>query len=270
MSLEIWLWYGGLFEVRRNIKMTMEEVNGIVMFAKRHRERDYLVKIFTEAHGPVMFFVRGSKNPNWQFKPITQPLTYGRLECDLRKDGLSFIRALKEVRQPKVVNQDIMKNAYLIYILALIDASLEDRTPYPSLFRESVRAVVAVEAGADAELITHGFELKLLHLLGVAQEWRGCVVGGELDGPFDYSSKYKGLLCKDHWYLDERRFHLDQKTVSLLQLLSSVSVAQLHDVQASSATRKRLRYTIDTIYEENVGMHLKSKHFIDQMQKFED
>lgn len=248
--------------------MAMEEVNGIVMFSKRHRERDYLVKIFTEEFGPLMFFVRGAKNPNWAFKPITQALTYGKFICDIRDSGLSFIRELKTVNIPYKVNEDIMKNAHMVYTLALIDAALEDRKPYPSLFRECERAIKAVESGYDSEIITHSFELKLLYLFGVGQEWRGCVVGGEIEGNFDYSSKYNGLLCQDHWYLDEKRLHLDQETVSLLRTLNSTNVRDLQDVTVSQNARNRLRFTIDLIYDENVGVHLKSKRFIDQMYKF--
>ena len=36
----------------------LEEIEGIVLYQRKHRERDFLVKIFTERFGKIMFFVR--------------------------------------------------------------------------------------------------------------------------------------------------------------------------------------------------------------------
>lgn len=250
--------------------LAVEEVEGIVLFYRRHRERDYLVKIFTDKYGKLMFFVRGQKNPNWNLKPLIQPFVRVTLIADIRQEGLSFVRDLKDVRVARKTQADLHLNAYLTYILSLADAAVEDRIAYQGLFRELWRAIDHIEAGKDVEVITFIFEIKMLYYFGVVQEWRGCVVCGDMDGPFDYSSIYNGLLCHEHWHLDSRRFHLSQKAIYFLRLFSHVSMEKLGDINVSSETKREMRHVIDKIYEENVGVHPKSKTFIDKMHRFEN
>ena len=53
---------------------TLEEVEGIVLYQRKHRERDFLVKIFTKRFGKIMFFVRGSKRPQGEvFQEYSKP-----------------------------------------------------------------------------------------------------------------------------------------------------------------------------------------------------
>ena len=51
------------------------ETKGLVLFARNHREKDKLVKIFTEKYGKIMFFVKNANRPNNSIKTAILPFT---------------------------------------------------------------------------------------------------------------------------------------------------------------------------------------------------
>src|SRR5699024_5581350 len=95
--------------------------------------------------------------------------------------------------------------------------------------------------------------------------WRGCVICGNTEGPFDYSSFYGGLLCKKHWSEDIHRYHADPRAIHLLRLFSVLSLDRLGKIEVKEETKREMRKILDQLYEENVGLKLKSKKFIDNM-----
>ncbi|WP_277630574.1 DNA repair protein RecO [Atopococcus tabaci] len=248
----------------------LEEVEGLVLFSRQHRERDRLVKIFTDRYGKLMFFVRGTKRPNGKLTTAIQPFTSGTYIADVRPEGLNFLRDAKDLSTPTSMYTDIFKNAYTTYLLGLADAAMEDRVPNNRLLQELILGIKEMDEGTDPEIILNIFEVQLLTQFGVAPELRGCRVCGRTDGVFDYSSKYAGLLCPEHFHLDPRRFHASPKAIHFLRLFSVVSMERIGKIAVKEDTKRELRKVIDQLYDELVGIRLKSKKFIDNMYKWEN
>src|SRR5690554_1319158 len=99
----------------------IEEVEGVVLYQKKHRERDYLVKIFTKKYGKIMFFVRGMKRPQGELFQAIQPFTKATFIADVRSTGLSFLRGAKNIEPLREIQIDIFSHAYSTYICALAD-----------------------------------------------------------------------------------------------------------------------------------------------------
>ncbi|MDZ7835880.1 MAG: DNA repair protein RecO [Alkalibacterium sp.] len=246
----------------------LEEVHGFVLSVRKHRERDFLVKLFTQEYGKLMFFVRGTKNPNNKLKPAIQPFTQATYITDIRDQGLSFIRDVKMVTPFASIQQDIFKNAYGTYILQLADAALEDRQVDPGLFQQLVRGLEAIDEGLDAEVIMNIFEIRFLRQFGVMPELRGCVICGVTEGAFDYSSVHHGFLCPKHYYEDERRYHASPKAIHFIRLFSVISFDKINSISVKDETKKEIRAVIDQLYDELVGIRLKSRRFIDSMKEW--
>ncbi|HCS98482.1 MAG TPA: DNA repair protein RecO, partial [Enterococcus faecalis] len=87
---------------------------------------------------------------------------------------------------------------------------------------------------------------------------------------FDYSSKYSGVLCEKHWHLDEQRYHADPRAIHFIRLFAQVSYEKVQNIQVKEETKKSIRETIDMLYDEYVGLHLKRKKFIDQRKTWEN
>ncbi|MGK0550512.1 DNA repair protein RecO [Enterococcus faecalis] len=250
--------------------MVLGETKGLILFAKDFKEKDKLVKIFTESYGKLMFFVKGAHRKNNPLTPAILPFTTAVYIGDFRSEGLSFLNSCKQIQPFRRLQQDIFSNAYATYLLNLVDAAIEDRTYDPNLYQFTLLALQALEAAKDPEIITNIFEIQLLNRFGVTPQWQHCVICGQTQGKFDYSSKYSGILCQQHWHLDERRYHADPRSIHFIRLFSAISYDQVQAIKVSAETKTAIRETIDTLYDEYVGIHLKSKKFIDQMKSWED
>lgn len=243
----------------------IEEFEGIVLSVRAHRESDHLIKLFTDRFGKLMFFSKGTGKRNNKLKSAILPFTKATYIGDIRKTGLCFLNDAKDQEPYKSMQTDIFLNAYATYILNLTDAALEDRTPNATLYHKVSASLREIDEGSDPVIIMNIFEVQLLPYFGVAPELRGCRVCGNTQGPFDYSMQYAGLLCQEHWHMDSHRYHASQRSLYFLRLFSRVSLDQLGSINVKEETKKEIQYLIDQIYDESVGIHLKSKSFINKM-----
>ena len=69
----------------------IQETEGLILFVRNHREKDKLVKIFTEKFGKTMFFVKGANRPNNPLTSAVLPFTNANYVGDIRTEGLSFL-----------------------------------------------------------------------------------------------------------------------------------------------------------------------------------
>lgn len=245
------------------------ETKGLVLFARDHREKDQLVKIFTEKYGKLMFFVRNAKRQNNSLTSAIRPFTEASYIGQMNSEGLSFLNDVKEVSSFITIQQDIFISAYATYILNLVDVAIEDQTYDPALYGFTQQALSYLNQGLDAEIITNIFEIQLLNRFGFEFQWRGCCECGETQGKFDFSSKYSGVLCERHWHLDDKRYHADPKAIHFIRLFSAITLDKIESIDLKPETKLAIRQTIDLLYDEFTGVRLKSKKFIDQMKSWE-
>ena len=64
---------------------------------------------------------------------------------------------------------------------------------------------------------------------------------------------------------DERRSHLHPNIPFLLNQFQSVEFETLETISLNKEIKQQLRHIIDQLYDEYVGIHLKSKKFIDSL-----
>lgn len=248
----------------------LEEVEGIVLYQRKHRERDFLVKIFTKRLGKIMFFVRGSKRPQGEVFQAIQPFTKATFIADVRMEGLSFIRGAKNIEQNKNLQLDIFNNAYATYISGLVDAALEDNIPNYQMYNLLLDGLHLIDEGYEPEVISNILEVKFLDFFGVSPNFRGCSVCGKTKGTFDYSDKYYGILCSEHFFEDTRRLHIIPKAVHLVRLYSVINLKTIGEISIKENTQEEIKRLIDHMYDQLVGLKLKSKKFIDDLYKWED
>ena len=246
------------------------DFRGIIMFRRDYRERDLLVKILTDKIGPAMFFVKGAKKRGFRLAADILPFTHGEYIGSLTDNGLSFINTASDTSQYRSIASDISKNAYATYILALVDSAFQDGQGIGGWFNQFAAALDLINSGLDEQVIANVIETQLLVRFGVAPTWDRCVICGRDDLPLDFSEQYGGMLCRNHWHLDERRLHLDQRTVYYLQRFSTLNLQKLNSIKINSTTKRRLQFVLDSLYDNEVGLNLKSKKFIRQMGQWEE
>ena len=236
---------------------------GLVLYNRNFREDDKLVKIFTEQAGKRMFFVKHAGKS--KLAPVIQPLTAANLLMKINDDGLSYIEDYQDVVTYHRINEDLFIMAYASYVAALADASLQDNQPDPALFAFLQKTLEMMNNCLDYEVLTNIFEIQILSRFGVSLNFHDCAFCHRTGLPVDFSFKYSGVLCPDHYHQDERRCHLNPNLPFLLDQFQAVRFSELETISLKPDIKKQLRDFIDLLYDEYVGIHLKSKKFIDSL-----
>lgn len=242
---------------------------GMVLFNRPYRENDKLVKIFTEQAGKRMFFVRGGASSG-KLSAAIQPLTVAEYMMTINEEGLSFIEDYSQVETFKAINEDIFKLSYATYLAALTDASVADGVSDAQLFAFLEKTLALMEEGLDYAILTNIFEIQILDRFGVRLNFHECAFCHRVGLPFDFSYKFSGLLCPEHYHQDERRSHLDPNIPYLLDRFQGLSFEELRSISVKSEMKQKLRRFIDDLYDNYVGIHLKSKKFIDDLASWGD
>lgn len=250
--------------------MDQVESKGILLFRKDHKEKDMLVKIFTESSGKLMFYVKGAHRKNNPLAIALMPYTQATYIGKFNSKGLSFLNSAKKIKPYSHIQKDIFAAGYATYLMNLADAAIEDQLYDPALYTFLAQALTALDQKLDGAVVSNIFEVQILQRFGVAINWQECAICGQNKGKFDYSSKYSGVLCEKHWHLDEHRYHADVGALHFIRLFDRIGYREIHSIQLKKATKKNIRLLLDQIYDEYVGLHLKSKKFIDQMDSWAD
>lgn len=248
--------------------MQTRETRGLVLYNRAFREDDKLVKIFTETAGKYMFFVKHASRS--KLVPVIQPLTLADFILKINDSGLSYIEDYREVTLFRHINGDIFILAYATYVVALADAAIADGVYDANLFTFLVKTLELMDQGLDYEILTNIFEIQILERFGVQLNFHDCAFCHRVGLPFDFSHKYSGLLCPQHLDKDERRNHLDPNVPYLLDKFQSLHFEDLKTISLKPAMKKKLRLFIDELYADYVGLQLKSKKFIDDLDKWGD
>lgn len=238
----------------------------IVLYNRNYREDDKLVKLFTETAGKRMFFVKHASKS--KLASVIQPLTMAEFLMKISDTGLSYIEDYHESHTFKHINEDIFALAYATYVMALADAAISDNDYDPQLFAFLIKTLELMEDRLDPEILTNIFEVQILERFGIQLNFHDCVFCHRVGLPFDFSFRYSGLLCPDHYDQDMRRSHLNPNIPYLIDRFQGLSFDELESISLSSEIKEELRNFLDQIYETYVGIQLKSKKFIDDLRKW--
>lgn len=243
-----------------------ERFDGIVLFRRKHRENDALVKVFTNTYGTKMFFVKGLQKPNHPLHTQLIPLTYNRYVGNINQEGLSFLKEATTLDFHRQIQIDYKKQAYASYVAQLVDAAIEDNSVDQSLYNMFNKAIDLIENNSFYEIITVAMEIKLLKYFGSEVNFRECLVCQSPSQPFDFSVRLHGVLCQQHYCEDDFRLQIHPRAMYIASMLDAITFNQIQSINVSYETTKELRRLMDEIFKEYVGIHLKSKSYLDNLE----
>ncbi|APZ48723.1 DNA repair protein RecO [Jeotgalibaca sp. PTS2502] len=251
-------------------KTGFQTFQGIVISVRKHKETDALVKIFTLEYGKRMFFVRHYFKSNFQMKASLLPFTHASYIGTINDDGLSFLRDYQSAENYTAIQQDVYLNAYATYMANLADAAMEDRIPNKELFGLLQQSLDAMNNKNDGQTIMNVYEMNLLTYFGVHPQLSSCRICGNPNDPFDYSAKHSGVLCTNHFHEDRHRLNAHPAAIHFCRIFLRIKPNQVERISLKDDTKKAIQDFIDFLYDEYVGIKLKSKSYIDQMKEWEN
>jgi DNA repair protein RecO (recombination protein O) len=241
------------------------EVQGIIFKRQKYNEADLLAKIITQKNGILTMIAHGALKPKSKLGAALLNFSHGTYVISTTGQGISSLRTYKNIRQFDRIFNNLTMNAYASFILDLIDHAFVEYQNVGKYYDLAEFALQKIVEQSDPEMISQIVQMQLLAAYGVEPELHKCVVCGEKNGEFDYSIKYGGILCKQHFYMDTHRLHLQPKQTAVLRTIGLVPFQRLGTIIINKDTKKATRRAIDQIYQETIDLNLKTKKFLDEL-----
>ncbi|WP_409289339.1 DNA repair protein RecO [Peribacillus sp. SCS-37] len=246
-----------------------QKCEGIVIRRTDYGENNKIITLYTREWGKIAVMARGANKPSSRFTAVTQLFNYGSYLVQTSK-GIGLLQQGETFSALRGIREDIFSTAYASYIVELLDKSVEDRKPNPYLFELLHKSLQYIDEGYDNEIIKFIFEMKMLDVLGLHPILNQCASCGAAEGEFSFSVREGGFICHRCLGKDPYHIKISPAAVKLLRLFYYFDINRLGSVSVKPETKKELDRVIRTYYDEYSGLHLKSRKFLDQMDKFKD
>ena len=245
----------------------LQKCEGIVIRSTDYGETNKIVTLYTREWGKVGVMARGAKKPNSRFSSITQLFTHGYYLIN-RGTGLGSLQQGETATSLRSIGEDIFLTAYASYIVELTDKCTEEKRPNPFHFELLFQTLNYLNEGYDPDILMNIYEMKMLNVLGLNPILNQCSVCSSTDGHFSFSIREGGFICHRCLGKDPYHFPLSAAAVKLLRLFYFFDLSRLGNISVKEETKAEIKKVITSYYEEYSGLHLKSKKFLNSMDKF--
>lgn len=242
------------------------KMEGIVLRARDYGESHQVITLFTREQGKIAAMARGAKKPKSRLRAATQPFTSGWYLC-FTGTGMSTLSQAEIVHARYRLRSDLPLTAVAAYLTELLDKLTQERHSEPRLFSLLETTLDMLEEGADADILTHIFELKVLEAGGYRPRLDGCMHCGAVDTPLAFSVRSGGFICIDCNHKDRSAMPITGATARVLSLLQRLSPERVGQVDLKPETRSQLDRVIRAFMDEYIGIPLKSRDFLDRMKR---
>ncbi|MBM7701488.1 DNA repair protein RecO [Metabacillus iocasae] len=243
-----------------------KKCEGIVIRTNDYGESNKIVTIYSRELGKVGMMARGAKKPSSRLSATTQLFTYGHFFVQAGS-GMGTLHQGEVISSMRSIREDIFCTAYASYIVELTDKVTENNKPNPFLFEFLYQTLSYMNEGYDLDVLTYIYEMKMLNVLGLYPSLNECVFCQSKDGVFGFSIRDNGLICHRCTEKDPYHLRVSPGTIKLLRLFYYIDLQRLGSISVKEETKHQLKLIIDSYYEEYSGLFLKSKRFLNQMDK---
>ncbi|RAP20860.1 hypothetical protein C2W64_03827 [Brevibacillus laterosporus] len=243
---------------------------GIVIRSVDYGESSKVVTLYTREYGKVGAMARGAKKPRSRLAAVSQLFTHGYYLCKKGTGtGMPELTQGDTLHSFKDVRQDLMLTAYSAYMAEMLDRLTEEREPNPYLFQLLVHTLQYMDEGKDAEILCRIFESKMLILAGIRPHVESCISCGAEAEPYTFSVTHGGLLCRRCTHTDPYSMHILPATWKLLRLFLLFPLERLGEIEVKTTTRNQLRLLLHKYLDQHIELRLKSRNFLEQMERLE-
>lgn len=245
-----------------------QKCEGIVIRSTAYGESNKIITLFTREFGKIALMARGARKPNSRLSAITQLLSCGQFLFQSSR-GLGTLQQGETIHSFKEIKEDLFKTAFSTYLAELLDKGTEEKKVNPYLYELFYQTLNYINEGYDAAVLTNIFEMKMLQVIGLRPELNQCVNCGSKEGRFAFSIRENGLLCHRCFEKDPYLLPISQASVKLLRLFYYIDLRRLGSISVKPQTKKELRTVMTMYYDEYSGLYLKSRKFLEEMEKMQ-
>ncbi|PEA56413.1 DNA repair protein RecO [Bacillus pseudomycoides] len=245
-----------------------QKIEGIVIRTIDYGETNKIVTIFSRELGKVSAMARGAKKPKSRLASISQLLTHGHFLIQMGS-GLGTLQQGEIISSMREIREDLFLTAYASFIVELTDKATEEKKHNPYLFEMLYQTLHYMSEGVDPEILALIYQTKMLPVLGLNPYFDTCAICHQSTDFVAFSIREGGFLCKYHAEQDPYRISISEAIHKLLRLFYHFDLARLGSVSVKAETKKQMRIVLNMYYDEYCGIYLKSRRFLDQLDKFQ-
>ncbi|MEK4662453.1 DNA repair protein RecO [Priestia sp. FSL H7-0729] len=244
-------------------------VEGIVIRSMDYGEGNKIITLCTESGGKVGVLVRGAKKPKSRHAALVQPFTYGQYVY-FRNTGLGTLNAGEIVESYHELREDLIKASYASYACELLDRVLQDEETGTFWFKQLKACLQALKEEKDPVVITSLYEMKILQAAGYGPQFDECISCNQErpDEQLFISPRLGGVLCRACKHFDPPAMSVSPKALKLLRVFAQLDLQRLGNISVSESTRDEIKKLMRAFMDHQLGLNLKSRSFLDQMEKY--
>ncbi|WP_416149326.1 DNA repair protein RecO [Salipaludibacillus sp. HK11] len=247
----------------------LQKIEGIIIRTTNYSETNKILTVYSRENGKVALMARGAKRPKSRFVSSSQLFVYGSFVYQ-KSTGIGTLNQADVLDSFRDIRSDLMLTAYAAYMVELLDKLTEDKESNPYLFELLYQLLYHLNEGEDGEILMRILETKMLSFSGSAPTLHQCARCSSSELPFMFSLKFGGALCKRCLIEDPYHMKISPAAMKLLRLFQQLNPSRIGHISVKPETKKQLKNALELYYQEYVGVYLKSKRFLDQMDKLSD
>ena len=239
---------------------------GIVLKARAYGESNKIVTIMTREAGKVAVMARGAKKPTSRLAGVTQPFMHAAFLVQ-RSSGMGTLQQGEHFNSMRHIQTDIVATAYASYVVELVDRLIEEGQAQEYVYDMLHQALHAIDEGYDPQSIALFADWKMLPYAGVQPVLHCCANCGAVEGEFAFSFTQGGFLCHRCFHVDPYIIRLTPTQLKLIRMFYTLPIEQVGKLELKPQTKQFIKKIVTTIYEEQTGIRLKSRAFIEQLER---
>ena len=243
--------------------MQLEEVEGIIASETNYGESSKIINVITKDKGLIGIMAKGCKNIKSPLRSVTSKLTYGRFIIYYKEGKLSTLKEVSIINSFKNLKHNITGISYAAYLLELSEGVLK-QSKNKKIFDLLIDSLIKIDEGFDPLVIMNILELKYLDFLGVMPILDECAMCGSKHAIVTLSSYRGGYVC-DKCHTTEKI--VSDKTIKLIRMFYYVDISKISKLDISPKSKNEINIFLDDYYSRYTGLYLKSKKFIQNLQK---
>ncbi len=237
--------------------MKLYKVDAIVLRSREMRDADRILTLLSRQKGKIKAVAHGVNKPSSRKRGAVQPFCYSSFLL-YRGRELDSVNQCEGIEAFSGLRADLDRISYASYLAELTDyASMEDQINGEAFFLLLTILHLISRDGADVELLTRSFEIRLLDIAGLRPHLDNCVgcgvpVESETVG---FSSSTGGVVCgRCSGIAGDVKF-FPRGTVEILKLLLKWDLKKTERIKVSPRVRQQLRQ----IMQNYISYHLEKK-----------
>ncbi len=239
-----------------------EQLTGIVISEQNYGEKSKIINILTEEKGIIGIMAKGARSLKSPLRSVSCKLTYGVFNIYYKKDKLSILKEVSILNNFNNIRKNIDLISYASYLIDLASQVVRHGSD-KNVFSNLISALIKINDGFNADVITNILELKYLDNLGVLPVLDRCVDCGSTSNIVTLSSDRGGYLCSN-CRLNEPI--IPSKAIKLIRMYYYVDIGKIDNIDVSSDITKQINDFLDNYYDRYTGLYLKSKSFLNNLK----